>query len=122
VSAEAAIAPLLALSLRLAASSDEPGIHNEERLRLPGADLVGLHGPVDGFPVELLVDGEPGRARQADGVRHDAHVGQARTPEQAEELTADPRVRHRCLKHFGDLARQRRVRRVDHGGIGVEVR
>ena len=80
------------------------------------------HGPVDRSPVELLVDGEPGCSGQADDVRDDSYVTQAGPPEQPEELAADPGVRHRCIQHFRDPACQRRVRRIDHGLIRVEVK
>src|ERR1700750_2656211 len=116
----------LVASLGLAADGYESENRREERIRLTrplqrcppggrllGGDLAGLHRPVDRSPVELLVDGEPGRPGQADAVRAYSYVTQAGPLEHPEELAADPRVRHRRVQHLRNPAGQRRVPCID---------
>jgi len=81
-----------------------------------------LHGLIKRSPVESLVDGKPGRSGEAQGMRHYPHVAQASPLEQPEELAANPGMRHRRIQDFSDSAHEHRVRCVDDGLIGVEVK
>jgi hypothetical protein len=97
-----------------------PRTRREERVRLGrlgewsppgghlfGGDLTALYRAVNRSPVELLVDGEPGRTGEADDVRRHAHVSQPGPTEQPEELATDPGMRHRGIQHLCDPAGQR---------------
>lgn len=77
-------------SLGFVASGNESQDCREERLRfrsplqgcpphghLARADLACLHGLLNRCLVESLIDGEPGRSREAKGVRDDSDVAQA---------------------------------------------
>src|SRR6185312_1501166 len=74
-------------SLRFAASGNASQDCREERFRLcsllqacppcgrlAGAEPAGLHGAIQRSLVEPLVDGEPGRSTEAQGVRDNSHV------------------------------------------------
>ena len=61
------------------------GQRNPPSSRLFRGDLAGLPGSINGALVELLVDGKPGRAGQAKGMRNHSHVTQTGPLEQPEE-------------------------------------
>ena len=84
--------------LRLSASGYEPEDRREECLGLGrarqrgppsglllGGDLADSYSPVYRALVELLIDGKPGRAGQAKGMRNHSHVTQTGPLEQPEE-------------------------------------